>query len=542
MHIARHGRGSARYLHARILTIAAAALIAMPALAAGPVGPTGPVGPPSVAPAKPPSIPSAPAVAPTTPVIPQAPAVIPSIPSPVTALPGAPIGTAKIASPADETNSALKDVSTTPALPAPGNGTPNAFTATVSPTTSGGGVPSGIADQANAGTLTSYLRIPDTQLTPGTLRSTERIPGVDVIVKKNPGGNSLQLKTDGKGNASLGKLMRGASYDIVISGKDLEPALDRIASGKTGGGTAQPQKIIGVLVALLLPAVQKVGTIPSGPYSRVFARGSKDQAIHLSLALAKDGTATINWGDGGGNVPLGNIKDGTALSISFTAPGNPTDVTNSSTQDIPQTRIGSLAGTGTVTNSSAARGIANVGVTARGHGGTFQGLTDRQGSTWLPKLPIGNTVFDFNAKHIASSLTTAVTPTHPTPQQEYEFLVVIFILTGWLPTDEHPVVFASSWPASALPSTLRSDLQVGKDGNAVIVNRGTGTSGPQAPQSLTKIGAGALILSGSNTYTGSTTVNSGLAKTVQDVAGQGKAGEVGVLIVGYNPGSSGGTR
>ena len=28
----------------------------------------------------------------------------------------------------------------------------------------------------------------------------------------------------------LGKLTRGASYDIVITGKDLEPALDRVAS------------------------------------------------------------------------------------------------------------------------------------------------------------------------------------------------------------------------------------------------------------------------------------------------------------------------
>ena len=59
---------------------------------------------------------------------------------------------------------------------------------------------------------------------------------------------------------------------------------------------------------------------PTAPASEhAFARGSKDQAIHLSLALAKDGTATIDWGDGSGKLPLGTIKDGTALSIGVTA-------------------------------------------------------------------------------------------------------------------------------------------------------------------------------------------------------------------------------
>ncbi len=436
------------------------------------------------------------------------PAVIPNIPSPVTAIPGAPTGTAKTNSPADDANSALKGGSTTPALPAPGTGTPNGFTVTVNPAP-GGGVPSGIADQANAATLTSYLRIPDTQLTP-----SKALPGVDIVVKKHSGGD-LRLKTDGKGNALLGKLTRGESYDIVISGKDIEPALDCIASGKTGSGTAQPQKISGILVGLLLPAVQKFGTMQSGPYSRAFARGSKDQAIHLSLALAKDGMATINWGDGSGVLPLGNIKDGTALSISF----------------------GSLAGTGTVTNG--AQGIANVGVTATGHGGSHQGLTNRQGSTRFGKLPIGSTVFDFNAKDISSRLTTTVSPNNPTPQETFtELLVVIFIIAA-LQTDGQPVVFTGTWQASSLPNTLRADLQVGKNGNAMTVNWG---SGPQAPQSLTKVSAGALSLSGSNTYSGPTTVNAGLAKTVQDFAGQGKAGEVGVLIVGYNPKSSEGTR
>lgn len=306
MHIARHRRGCARYFHAQILILAVAALIVVPALAAGPGGPVGPV----VAPPKSPSTPAAPAVvAPTAPVIPQAPVVMPNIPS-VTTGPGAPTGTAKTDSPTDDANSGKKD----------GNGTPNAFTATVTPTTTGGGVPtgsvqSGIADQANASTLTSYLRIPDTQLTPGMFRSNRPLLDVAIVVKKHSGGNSLQVKTDSKGDASIGKLMRGESYDIQISGKDLEPALDRIAGGKTNSGTAQPQKIIGVLVALLLPAVQKIGTIPSESSSRAFARGSKDQAIHLTLAVAKDGKLTADWGDGSGKQSIGQYTGNTTVNM-----------------------------------------------------------------------------------------------------------------------------------------------------------------------------------------------------------------------------------
>lgn len=173
----------------------------------------------------------------------------------------------------------------------------------------------GIADQANAGTLTSYLRIPNTPSTANRQESNAPIPGIDVVVKKKPSGVSLQIKTDAKGNASLGKLSPGATYDLVISGKEIEPALDRIAGGKTNSGTAQPQKIIAVLVALLLPAVQKIETIPSEFSSRAFARGSKDQAIHLTLAVAKDGMMTADWGDGSGKQSVGEYTGNTTVNM-----------------------------------------------------------------------------------------------------------------------------------------------------------------------------------------------------------------------------------
>jgi autotransporter-associated beta strand protein len=337
MHIARHRRGCARYFHAQILTFTAAALVALPALAAGPGGPVGPV----VAPPKAPSTPSAPAVvAPTVPVIPQVPVVTPNIPSATTG-PGAPTATTKSTGATDDAKSGQD-----------GNGTPNAFTATVTPTTTGGGVPSGIFDQANAGTLTSYLRIPDTELTPDTFRSNRPLLDVAIVVKKHSGGNSLRVKTDGKGNTSIGKLLRGESYDIQISGKDLEPALDRIGSGKTGT----------FLVALLLPAVQQAReadrSIPVSSTQRAFARGSKDQTIHLLLAIAKDGTATINWGDGRAPIPVGLVKTGAgALTLSASnAYVGPTTVASgdltSSASKATNTYTGSTIVNGGVLNRS----------------------------------------------------------------------------------------------------------------------------------------------------------------------------------------------
>jgi hypothetical protein len=58
-------------------------------------------------------------------------------------------------------------------------------------------------------------------------------------------------------------------------------ALDRVVGGKTNNGTAQPHQM---LIALLLPAVQ-------------------------------DGKATVDWGDGGGMLPPGNVTDGNAISV-----------------------------------------------------------------------------------------------------------------------------------------------------------------------------------------------------------------------------------
>ena len=288
MRIRKRGQNHARHFQSGILIVAGTALLITPALGAGPVGAGGP--PPVVAPKAPP------VATPTAPVIPQMPVVPNNIPSPITAAPGGVTGTAKGAT-ADDANSGTARRDTTATN---GSGTT--------------GTAQGISDQAASGNLTSFLRTPITPSTPQRQEQNNKIPGLDVVVLQQPAGTALHVTTDGKGLLSVGKLTRGETYHIQISGKDLEPVLDRVAGGKTNGGTAQPQQ---VLIALLLPAVQKVGTLPSGPYSRAFARGSKDQAIRLTLAIAKDGKATVDWGDGK-KLALGNIKNGTPLNLRFT--------------------------------------------------------------------------------------------------------------------------------------------------------------------------------------------------------------------------------
>jgi hypothetical protein len=156
---------------------------------------------------------------------------------------------------------------------------------------------------------------PTNGTTPPRREPNDPIPGIDVIVHKQPTGKGLHVTTDGKGTASIGKLARGESYDIQIMGKDLEPALDRVAGGKTGGGTAKPQQ---VLIALLLPAVQQARSIPASSTQRAFARG-KEQVIHLTIAMAKDGTATIDWGDGSGRLSLGEYHGNTSVNMGLTA-------------------------------------------------------------------------------------------------------------------------------------------------------------------------------------------------------------------------------
>jgi hypothetical protein len=69
--------------------------------------------------------------------------------------------------------------------------------------------------------------------------ASKPIPGVDVIVRKNPGGH-LIVHTDRSGRASLGRLDPG-DYTLTIGGETLVAAMDRIAAlAKKNGGAVLP--------------------------------------------------------------------------------------------------------------------------------------------------------------------------------------------------------------------------------------------------------------------------------------------------------------
>jgi hypothetical protein len=79
----------------------------------------------------------------------------------------------------------------------------------------------------------------------------EPIPGIDIVVKKNPGPIVVRTQTDARGNFKLGNLAPGR-YEI-----ELQSFSWGTTNAKRDPNTNEQPRIIGILVGLLLPAVQK---------------------------------------------------------------------------------------------------------------------------------------------------------------------------------------------------------------------------------------------------------------------------------------------
>ena len=196
--------------------------------------------------------------------------------------------------------------------------------------------------------------------------SNDPIPGVDVIVKKNPGGNAFQIKTDGTGSFTLGGITTG-NYEIDLPGSSLLPAIAKLDAkqfagnggnggilwgnggaggngmqqGGNNGNQGQPG-IIAVLIALLVPDVRQAAPAVTkdawttkdpgtGTGSKLvehrFAKESLRSGIHLSFTVQKDGTA-ISWDFGDGTTSANVARD-----------GKPAESLAESSSPIPRDRI-----------------------------------------------------------------------------------------------------------------------------------------------------------------------------------------------------------
>lgn len=353
---------------------------------------------------------------------------------------------------------------------------------------------------------------------PFTDAQTKALPGVSVGVR-GPGG-TRQATSDANGVLSLGPLRQGR-YDLSVNQKNLG-----------GGNGNQP-----VAIALLLPAVQSVREGARRFVTVVVTPVDDAPTLQIKVDVdARGQVSGVNWGNGIGiYVAAGDLDgDGRADLKVFEdlAQRNPSGETRlafaglgSGTPMVPAPPSRAPAATAPVTPPPKPDALTDgllalrfVGVTATGPGGVLQTQSDGDGWSHLGKLPVGNTIIEFNGADLASALKTTVGPNTPMPQKTLVELLVVSAIVA-IKTDGTPVVFTGAVPASAV-KTLKADLRVGRDGNVMEVNWG---NGPQAPQSLTKIGAGTLTVLGPK---GPVPVSPALVKSLQDRANKSAPGLV----------------
>jgi hypothetical protein len=323
--------------------------------------------------------------------------------------------------------------------------------------------------------------------------SNQPIPGIDVVVRKKPAGNAITQTSSGDGTSTLGVLTPG-THSVSLDTKKL---LDVRIPGPSGGGPVQPA---GILIGLLLPAVQKLGEAPQPTtVEHTFPRSvlANKRELQIDIVIPDGGgSPKVNWGDGSPTTDVGPDGIPTPSGLRISA-----DVSTIRVSALSTLQTGPGGGTPTANEAAIVTSRSNikrpsvmlpdVGVTTTGPGGVMQARSDGGGWTRLGKLPVGNTVIEFNGADLASALQKTaggapgqiVTTGRSTRVNETEDVkiggtaLVIGVIAA-VRTDGTVAVFTGSVPASDVKS-LKADLRIGRDGNAMEANWG---NGPQAPQ------------------------------------------------------------
>ncbi len=267
----------------------------------------------------------------------------------------------------------------------------------------------------------------------------------------------------------------------------------------------------------------------SSTYSGIIQDGSG------SLSLTKNGTGILTLSGVNTYTGTTTISSGTLEVAAVGAIPNVSAVTDNGTLDLAgnNTTIGSLAGSGTVTSSVAGA----VTLTTGDNTSTiFSGII-QNGSGTVALTKNGNGSFTLSGNNTFSGTTTLSTGT-----LNINSATAIgsgtFIINGGTIIDNTSggaIILSNNNPQNwngdfAFIGTQNLNLGTGaismNASRQVTVNGGTFTVGgiiSGVGFSLNKAGAGTLILSGANAYTGGTTLNSGIL-ILNNIAALGAAG------------------
>lgn len=226
-----------------------------------------------------------------------------------------------------------------------------------------------------------------------------------------------------------------------------------------------------------------------------------------SLTLPDTGTLLLT----GTNTYTGDtaIAAGTLQLGSATALSGSSDVVVTGTLDLDgnSNTIGSLAGTGTVTNSAAT--AATLGTNKDSASTTFSGvIADGAGSVSLAKLGSGTLVLSGSNTYSGSTTVTTGTLAYGAVSALPSTTDVTVTGTAKLDLAGYSVTIGSLAGTGGVEDSGAAATLTTNGDNASTTFSGVAAD-LSGPLSLVKAGSGTLTLSGTNTYTGTTTVRSG---------------------------------